>query len=183
MLEREELGRTGLSPAAASQAVAAVLRTLTRGCRCCRCHRCLSRAGGKRGEGGAELLKWVRQWGSSRLVSSHRSWPPTDAPRQQRPRLQPVAQGLITWRHRQRGKKSLLPSFGIRSQPGAGSDESPAGVRRETSRVAGCESIRTSLVVPLGAVGLDFGVGWRFIPGLLLAGRSLRSLIYFPRGK
>lgn len=122
-------------------------------------------------------------WGSSRLVSSHRSWPLTDAPRQQRPHQQPVAQGLITWRHRQRGKKFLLPSFGIHSQPGAGSDESPAGVRRETSCVAGGESIRTSLVVPLGAVGLDFGVGWRFVPGLLPAGRSLRSLIYFPRGK
>lgn len=64
MLESEELGRMGLSPAAASQAVAVVLRTLTRRCRRCRCHRCPSRAGGKRGEGGAELLKWVRHRGA-----------------------------------------------------------------------------------------------------------------------
>jgi len=56
MLESEELGDTSLFPVPSSQAVAMVLRTL----RHCRCHQCLSRADGERGEGGAELLRWVR---------------------------------------------------------------------------------------------------------------------------
>ena len=64
MLESEELGNMGLSPATSSQAVAAVLRTLTRGCRRCRCCQRLSGAGGERGKGGAELLKWVRHRGA-----------------------------------------------------------------------------------------------------------------------
>lgn len=81
------------------------------------------------------------------------------------------------------GEKSLLTSFVIWSQPGTGSDESPAGVWRETSHLAGRESIRTSPAVPLRAVRLDFSVRWGFVLRLLPAGRSLRPLIYFPWGK
>lgn len=38
---------------------------------------------------------------SFRLVSSHHSWPLTDALRQWCPRQQPVSQGLIMWCHTQ----------------------------------------------------------------------------------
>lgn len=74
-------------------------------------------------------------------------------------------------------------SFVIYSQPRAGSDESFAHVWRETIQVAEYESIRVILAVPLRAVGLDFGIRWGSVPHLLMLGRSLRSLIYFPWGR
>lgn len=71
MLESEERGDTGLFPAACSQAVAVVLKTLTHGCRCCQCCQCLSRAVGEHGKEEQSSSVGQALQGSSRLVSRH----------------------------------------------------------------------------------------------------------------